>query len=171
MKNNNKEKRENDKQDKYMGSVKVGAKGQIVIPKEVREMFNIEPGDTLLLLADVERGIAIQRLDYFDKMPDEINRASWVAKERQRILNEAQSEADDLIEKAKEQQKILIEESEITRQAKDYANQLIQEAEQRASEMKTGAYNYSDEILSKLQDKIKEINNIIEDNREELKNM
>jgi AbrB family looped-hinge helix DNA binding protein len=72
MKNNNKEKRENDKQDKYMGSVKVGAKGQIVIPKEVREMFNIEPGDTLLLLADVERGIAIQRLDYFDKMADEI---------------------------------------------------------------------------------------------------
>lgn len=41
MKNNNKEKRENDKQDKYMGSVKVGAKGQIVIPKEVREMISV----------------------------------------------------------------------------------------------------------------------------------
>jgi hypothetical protein len=37
--------------------------------------------------------------------------------------------------------------------------------------MKVGAYNYSDEILSKLQDKIKEINNIIEDNREVLKKM
>jgi len=72
MKNEDKEKRENGIQDKYMGSVKVGAKGQIVIPKEAREMFNIEPGDTLLLLADVERGIAIQRLDYFDKMADEI---------------------------------------------------------------------------------------------------
>jgi AbrB family looped-hinge helix DNA binding protein len=72
MKNIDKEKRENDKQDKYMGSVKVGAKGQIVIPKEAREMFNIEPGDTLVLLADVERGIAIQRLDYFDKIADEI---------------------------------------------------------------------------------------------------
>ena len=45
--------------DKFMGSVKVGAKGQIVIPKEVREMFNIEPGDTLMLLADTEKGIAI----------------------------------------------------------------------------------------------------------------
>ena len=44
-----KEKRENDKQDKYMGSVKVGAKGQIVIPKEAREMFNIEPGDIFLI--------------------------------------------------------------------------------------------------------------------------
>jgi AbrB family looped-hinge helix DNA binding protein len=72
MKNIDKEKRENDKQDKYMRSVKVGAKGQIVIPKEAREMFNIEPGDTLVLLADVEKGIAIQRLDYFDKIADEI---------------------------------------------------------------------------------------------------
>ncbi len=59
-------------QDKYMSSVKVGSKGQIVIPKEVRDMFYIEPGDILLLLADIERGIAIQRLDYFDKMADEI---------------------------------------------------------------------------------------------------
>ena len=45
--------------DKFMSSVKVGEKCQIVIPKEVREMFNIEPGDMLLLLADKERGIAI----------------------------------------------------------------------------------------------------------------
>ena len=33
-----------------------------MIPKEAREMFNIEPGDTLVLLADVEKGIAIQSL-------------------------------------------------------------------------------------------------------------
>lgn len=105
------------------------------------------------------------------KLPDEINRASWVAKERQRILNEAQSEADELINKVKEQQKHLIEESEITRQAKIYANEIIEEAERKANDMKVGAYNYSDEILSKLQDKIKEINNIIEDNREVLKKM
>ena len=45
--------------DKFMSSVKVGEKGQIVIPKEVREMFGIEPGDMLLLLADQKRGIAI----------------------------------------------------------------------------------------------------------------
>lgn len=105
------------------------------------------------------------------KMPDEINRASWVSKERQRILNEAQNEAEELISKVTEQQKTLIEESEITRQAKKYANQLIQEAEQKANEMKSGAYDYSDEILSKLQEKIREINNIIEDNREVLKKM
>lgn len=105
------------------------------------------------------------------KLPDEINRASWVAKERQRILNEAQSEADELIEKVKEQQKYLVEDNEITRQAQKYADQLIQEAERKANEMKMGAYSYSDEILAKLQEKIREINGIIEQNREVLKNM
>lgn len=105
------------------------------------------------------------------KLPDEINRASWVAKERQRILNEAQNEADELIEKVKEQQNILLEENEITRNAKKYADQILEEAEIKANEMKMGAYNYSDDILSKLQDKIQDINNIIESNREMLKNM
>lgn len=105
------------------------------------------------------------------KLPDEINRASWVAKERQRILNEAQSEADELIEKVQDQQRYLIEDNEITKQAQKYANQIIQEAERKANEMKFGAYNYSDEILSKLQEKIGEINSIIEQNREVLKNM
>ncbi|WP_302627159.1 AbrB/MazE/SpoVT family DNA-binding domain-containing protein [uncultured Eubacterium sp.] len=40
-------------------TVKVGEKGQIVIPKDAREMFEIHPGDTLMLLADDKKGIAI----------------------------------------------------------------------------------------------------------------
>jgi AbrB family looped-hinge helix DNA binding protein len=62
----------NKLEGKYMSSVKVGAKGQIVIPKEARELFNIKPGDTLILLADVERGIAIQRYELFKKFSDEL---------------------------------------------------------------------------------------------------
>ncbi|MFA9423892.1 MAG: ATPase [Sedimentibacter sp.] len=105
------------------------------------------------------------------KLPDEINRASWVSKERQRILNEAQAEADELIEKVKDQQRYLIEENEVTKQAQKYASQIIQEAEMKSNDMKVGAYNYSDDILSKLQERIKEVNNIIEKNREVLRNM
>ena len=43
---------------KFACSVTVGTKGQIVIPKEMREMFGIESGDSLLLLADIKKGIA-----------------------------------------------------------------------------------------------------------------
>ena len=44
---------------KYAWTATVGEKGQIVIPKQAREIFDIKPGDTLLLLGDVKRGIAI----------------------------------------------------------------------------------------------------------------
>lgn len=46
---------------KFISTVKVGEKGQIVIPKGARDIFGIQPGDTLLLLADKEQGIAIVR--------------------------------------------------------------------------------------------------------------
>ena len=44
---------------KYAWTVKVGEKGQIVIPKEARDVFGIEAGDTLILLGDVKQGLAI----------------------------------------------------------------------------------------------------------------
>ncbi len=50
---------------KYAWTVTVGAKGQIVIPKQARELFGIEPGDAILMLADVKRGIAIPPKDNF----------------------------------------------------------------------------------------------------------
>lgn len=63
----------------FMASVKIGPKGQIVIPKEAREMFGLESGDMLVLLADAKRGIALQTPDklapflrkIFDGMPVE----------------------------------------------------------------------------------------------------
>ncbi|MBQ7118882.1 MAG: AbrB/MazE/SpoVT family DNA-binding domain-containing protein [Oscillospiraceae bacterium] len=44
---------------KYAWMVKIGEKGQFVIPKEAREMFELHPGDEILVLGDIERGIAI----------------------------------------------------------------------------------------------------------------
>ena len=44
---------------KYAWTATVGEKGQIVIPKQAREIFKIKPGDTLVILGDEKRGIAI----------------------------------------------------------------------------------------------------------------
>ena len=57
-----------DKSGKYAWSVTVGSKGQIVIPIEAREVFHIQPGATLLLLGDTDRGLAIPRKETFDAL-------------------------------------------------------------------------------------------------------
>lgn len=60
------------KTDKFMSTLKVGPKGQIVIPKEVREMFAIEPGDSLVIMADRRRGIALARQSFLSRVADAV---------------------------------------------------------------------------------------------------
>lgn len=59
---------------KLAGTAKVGEKGQIVIPKDMRELFSIESGDTVLLLADTKQGITIVRPDTFAVFADAVMR-------------------------------------------------------------------------------------------------
>lgn len=58
--------------DKFVGSVKVGPKGQIVIPKEAREMLNISTGDILVLLADAKQGIAVQKYEVYEDFFEQV---------------------------------------------------------------------------------------------------
>jgi AbrB family looped-hinge helix DNA binding protein len=53
---------------KYAWTVKVGEKGQIVIPKEARDLFGIRPGDSLIVLGDEKQGIAIPPKESFAKL-------------------------------------------------------------------------------------------------------
>lgn len=55
---------------KFLSIVKVGEKGQIVIPKGARELFDIQPGDNLLLMADKTRGIALVAADDISAPPE-----------------------------------------------------------------------------------------------------
>ncbi len=54
--------------DKYIWTAKVGEKGQIVIPKEARQIFDIKAGDTLLVLGDEEQGLAIVKADIMKEL-------------------------------------------------------------------------------------------------------
>ena len=67
----------------FMSSVRIGPKGQIVIPKEARDMFSLQPGDTLVLLGDRKKGLALQTVDrlnpllksVFNSLPSESEEA------------------------------------------------------------------------------------------------
>ena len=63
---------------KYAWTVTVGEKGQIVIPKQARELFDIRPGDSLILLGDELRGLAV---------PPKAAFAQWAA----RVFEEGQA--------------------------------------------------------------------------------
>ena len=56
---------------KYAWMVKIGEKGQFVIPKEARDMFDLQPGEEIIVLGDKEKGIAILPKD---KQKEYINR-------------------------------------------------------------------------------------------------
>ena len=60
-----------EKDGKYIfGVVKVGDKGQIVIPKDARNVYDIKPGDALIVLGD-ERGIALLKTEIFQSAIDQ----------------------------------------------------------------------------------------------------
>ncbi len=58
--------------NKYVGICKVGEKGQIVIPKEIRNMFDIKSGDSIIVLSDKEKGIALLKADVIESLTDKV---------------------------------------------------------------------------------------------------
>ena len=57
---------------RVFGTAKVGDRGQIVIPKEARELFNIRPGDTLLILGEENKGLIVSRPELLSDIADQI---------------------------------------------------------------------------------------------------
>ena len=62
---------------KYAWTVKVGEKGQIVVPVKARKLFNINPGDDLLVLGDETRGLALFKQEYLMELLDLARRGGW----------------------------------------------------------------------------------------------
>jgi len=102
-------------------------------------------------------------------LPDEVKQAKWVKEERQRILLEAQKEASTIIKEAETKIVSMIDENEITRQAYNQANETIINAQKTARDIKLGALDYTDDLLAKIEEKLKDTYLEVHKNREELK--
>lgn len=103
------------------------------------------------------------------KLPDDIKQAKWVKEERQRILLEAQKEANGIVKEAENKIASLVDEHEITKKAYEQANEIIANAQKNAREIRLGTRDYADSVLNKVEDILKDTLDVIKMNRDELK--
>lgn len=103
------------------------------------------------------------------KLPDELKQAKWVKEERQRIIMDAQKEADQIVKETENKIISLVDDHEITRQALAQKEEIIESADKVAREITTGTREYADALLERLEEILKEALNVVHDNRKELK--
>ena len=103
------------------------------------------------------------------KLPDDIKQAKWVSKERSRILAEAQQEADNIVKNAESRIAAMVNEHEISRKAYEQAENILNNAKKSAREIRLGTREYADSILGRVEEMLKEMLEVIQENRNELK--
>ena len=103
------------------------------------------------------------------KLPDELKQAKWIKEERQRILVEAQKEADDIVKEAENRIISMINENEITKKAYEKKAEIIETANEMSREISKGTKDYADNILEGLEVALEDALKIIQNNRKELK--
>ena len=88
------------------------------------------------------------------KYPDEMKQAKWVKEERQRIINDAQKEAAGFIKAAEDKIAAMVNEHDITQQAYEKANQIVDSAQKNSHEIRVGANQYADDVLRALEEEL-----------------
>lgn len=92
------------------------------------------------------------------QLPEELRLAKSIAADRERILADAQKQADQIIKGAEEKIVSLIDEHEITKQATAKANEIIARAQANSREIRLGTLQFADDILQKAQTDLKSLN-------------
>ena len=110
--------------------------------------------------------------DLLDQMratiPEEIKQARWIVKERQEMLAEAKREAERIIREAREEQIRLTAEEEIVKQAERQADEIIEDARETERQIRLGAEDYADEILSTLEVNLEKFLSAVQRGRDRL---
>lgn len=103
------------------------------------------------------------------KLPDDIKIAKRITEEKQRVLAEAQQEAENILKNAESRIAALVDENEITKKAYEQAEVIISNAKKNAREIRLGTREYADGILNKVEEILEDTLDVIKVNRQELK--
>ncbi len=111
--------------------------------------------------------------NFIDKMrvllPEAIQEAEWIMRERERLIGEAEREAETIIEAAKAKLQRLAGESEVVRLAKSQSEEIIDNSKQVAKEVTQGALSYADDVMMQLQAELEKTLQVVRASREELR--
>lgn len=99
-----------------------------------------------------------------DTLPTELHQAQEIVNQKQRILSEAQSKAQDILKQSEAQSKATLEKSNIVKEAKNFVSQAKKEAEMQRYE----ADKYSEEVLADLEQKVKKALSVVKTGRDNL---
>ncbi|MBS4026769.1 MAG: ATPase [Clostridia bacterium] len=112
-------------------------------------------------------------LDFLDKLraqiPEDIRQAQWVTRERERILRDAQAEAERIVMKAKAYVDQQASENEIVKIAEDFAEKTVNQARREAEEMSAYAKTYAVEVLQRLETALNKAMTAVQEGKDKLK--
>ena len=103
------------------------------------------------------------------KLPDDLKMAKRITDEKQRVLAEAQQEAENILKNAESRIAALVDENEITKKAYEQAEVIISNAKKNAREIRLGTREYADSVLNKVEEILEDTLDVIKVNRQELK--
>lgn len=129
--------------------------------EELEELIDQSTGFPLTgkLLVDGAEILEITK-EIKEELPDEIQQAQWLVNDRKRILGEAQSEYDGLLSEAKKKADAIINEDHLIIKAREKAEDLIRHAEQTSTEIKLETFEYTENILSRFQEKLEQLHSV-----------
>lgn len=110
---------------------------------------------------------------YLDKLrailPDAVQEAQWILKEKERVLKEAELEGETIIESAKSKIQRMSNESEIYKIAKAQGDEIIDNAKNVGREITQGALTYADDVMNQLQGELEKTLQVVKKGREEIR--
>ncbi|MEW9077719.1 hypothetical protein [Terrisporobacter glycolicus] len=141
-----------------------------------RKSISIDKEEILAIINDIKA-----------LMPEEVNQAIWINRERQRIITEAKAEAEQIIEQANQEAQIkaregeqfeenlkqqfddIVESNEVVERAKERASEIISRAESYALEIREGSIEYAEDVISSVEQNLFETLEIVKRNKRELR--
>lgn len=105
------------------------------------------------------------------KLPEEIQKAGWIKRDREIILNEARMDGDKLINDAKVQLARLLSQESVTVEARRQATEMMESAKQQSANITIGSIDYTDKLLVTTQEQLKNVIETLNDNRRQLQEM